>query len=80
MAKGKMKEKECCGSGCCGFSMCGTCVMVSGLILVIGGAALAVAETGYMSVMQADLLGGVAVALFGLGLIVHAAKLCPMCK
>ncbi|MEW6036264.1 MAG: hypothetical protein AB1529_06635 [Candidatus Micrarchaeota archaeon] len=72
----KMKANVC--EGCCG--MCGACGILGGILVLVAGAALFMFGNANLDPRISHMAGGVALALYGVGLLVHALKLCPMCK
>ncbi len=70
-----MAEKKCCGNCMC--PMCGT---VSGLLVLVAGIVLLLASLAMLDSKTSGLIAGAALALYGLGAIVHTANMCPMCK
>jgi hypothetical protein len=79
MAGEKMK-KMAMESGMCSGCMCKTCGVVSGVLVIVAGAALLGFGLGNLTGMQAHIVAGGALGLYGVGLFVHAFGLCPMCK
>ncbi|MEW6722720.1 MAG: hypothetical protein AB1324_05650 [Candidatus Micrarchaeota archaeon] len=74
MAK-KMEEKcENCGG------MCAICGVVSGVLVLAAGAALFMFGNASLDPRVSHMVGGGALALYGIGLIVHALRLCPLCR
>lgn len=78
MAGEKMKKSAGVCPDCCG--MCKSCATISGVFVVFSGAAFLGFGLGNLDAMTAHLIGGGLLLLYGLGLFVHALKLCPMCK
>jgi hypothetical protein len=57
--------------------MCGT---VSGLLVLVAGLVLLLASLRMLDSTTSTMIAGAALALYGLGAIVHTANMCPMCK
>ena len=73
-----MKEEKGMCEGCCGMgkvcgSICGLLVLVAGVVMFMFGNAM-------LDPRLAFTVAGAALALYGLGFLVHALGLCPMCK
>ena len=79
MAGEKKMEKGMVCEGCCG-GMCGACGIIGGLLVLVAGAALFMFGNAMLDPREAHMLGGGALALYGVGLLVHALRLCPLCK
>ncbi len=61
--------------------MCGNCKLISALLISIVGLVFLLVGLGMMTnVLQANLIVGVLLLIFGLAGIAHALKLCPCCK
>lgn len=69
-----MAEKMC---GSCMSPLCGT---VSGLLVLVAGAAMLLSALSTLNSATSMLIAGAALALYGLGAVVHTANMCPMCK
>ena len=84
-----MKEKEEKGMVCenCGMCMCKTCGVITSVLFLLGsGALLAYGLTsgaGSLDTTPGDttiLVSGALFVLVDISLLVHALKMCPMCK
>ncbi len=77
---GEKKEEK--GMVCenCGMCMCKTCGVITGLLVLVSGVVMLLAGLGNLNAMTATVVGGAALALAGLSFVVHALKMCPMCK
>ncbi len=76
MGKGQTCE---CGGMCMG-KVCGT---ISGLLVFIAGAMFllyGLSADPPMNVMLTNQVAGAALLLFGISFMVHALRLCPLCK
>ncbi len=82
MAEKAMKEeKNVCEN--CGMCMCKTCGVITGLLVLVAGVVMLLAGLGVAPLAGSALtwdVAGAALALVGISLIVHALKMCPMCK
>ena len=65
---------------CCSVCMCPVCSTVSGLLVLVAGVVFLMASLAMLDSKTSGLIAGLALALYGLGAIVHTANLCPMCK
>jgi ABC-type uncharacterized transport system permease subunit len=74
MAGEKKMEKGICGG------MCGLCGIIGGVLVLVAGAAIFLFGNATLDPRESHTIAGVAFALYGVGLLVHALKLCPMCK
>ena len=52
---------------------------MKGVLLVVAGAALLLGALGNINAATAGTIAGVAIALFGVCILVHAFGLCKMC-
>jgi hypothetical protein len=60
--------------------MCGMCATLGGVFVLAAGGGFLAFALGSLDGMTAHLVSGGALLLYGLGLLVHALGLCPMCK
>ena len=79
MAGEKMKKDVGMCEGCCG-GMCGLCGIIGGVLVLVAGAAIFLYGNATLDPRESHMIAGVALSLFGVGLLVHALRLCPMCK
>lgn len=81
MAGEKMSKKEEVGmcKGCCG-GMCGVCGIIGGILMLVAGVAVFMYGNAMLDPRSSHTVAGVALVLYSLGLLVHALRLCPMCK
>ncbi len=70
-----MAEKGLC-VGCMN-TMCGT---ISSLLVMAAGVVLLLSALGNLDGTTAMLVAGAALALYGLGELVHVLSLCPLCR
>ncbi len=65
---------------CCGNCMCPLCGTVSGLLVLVAGAVLLLSSLAMLGQTTSMMIAGAALALYGIGALVHTANMCPMCK
>lgn len=66
------------GETCVG--MCGTCTILSGVVVLVAGVSFAGLLGAAVAGMASGTFGGWLLALYGLAILIHGLKLCPMCK
>lgn len=65
---------------CCSVCMCSTCGTISGVLVLVAGAVMLLSSLAMLDGTMAMMVAGAALALYGLGGIVHAMNMCPLCK
>ncbi len=60
--------------------MCGTCSGITGFLVFLAGGFLLMSGLGMLDGATSSVLSGALLLLYGLGVLVHSAGMCKMCK